>query len=358
MIFVTTAKGEQHRGYASILAASFRKFNWPRLVVVSDGPVDGCDAVIVDSKHPKGRDLKTMFASYIPDVSGNVFFIDADCEAIGEFVSAPEIPPGHICGIPVISYNTLPKRYYMCSAGIGFHSRDEAVEFGLSWWEQYQKIGIPSDEKALFRVARSKITIPCGTKEMFLPNLIHRIATNRPGNLPGWFDFDDVYREAVDAAPRGVTMVEVGVWRGKSLAFLSGLGIPKSLKVIGYDQFDPNYYLGPPLPNMSSDQWLRLVREDMRKTSPLNRANVIKSDSAKAASNHMDGSVFFVFLDAGHTEDRLSADIKAWLPKIAPGGILAGHDLDHPKYPGVRATLENSGLNWEGISKSSWIVRL
>ena len=34
----------------------------------------------------------------------------------------------------------------------------------------------------------------------------------------------------------------------------------------------------------------------------------------------------FVFLDASHDPDSVAADIRAWLPKVKPGGIIGGHD--------------------------------
>lgn len=39
--------------------------------------------------------------------------------------------------------------------------------------------------------------------------------------MPGWFNFDDIYQEAVDLAPAtGARFVEVGVLLGKSILFM------------------------------------------------------------------------------------------------------------------------------------------
>jgi hypothetical protein len=56
----------------------------------------------------------------------------------------------------------------------------------------------------------------------------------------------------------------------------------------------------------------------------------IKSGSAAAAVNFADQSVDFVFIDADHVYDRVKEDILAWLPKVKPGGIIAGHDYNPP----------------------------
>jgi hypothetical protein len=57
---------------------------------------------------------------------------------------------------------------------------------------------------------------------------------------------------------------------------------------------------------------------------------ILKKESVPAAANFKDRSVGFVFIDANHDKAHVTADIQAWLPKIAPGGILAGHDYGEP----------------------------
>ena len=54
--------------------------------------------------------------------------------------------------------------------------------------------------------------------------------------------------------------------------------------------------------------------------------NPIKMKSVDAAKLYDDSSLDLVFIDAGHEFEHVVDDIKAWLPKIRPYGIIAGHD--------------------------------
>jgi len=61
------------------------------------------------------------------------------------------------------------------------------------------------------------------------------------------------------------------------------------------------------------------------------RANILRLTS-EAASHLFADSVFsFAFIDANHTYEATAADIALWWPKIQPGGLLMGHDYNHPR---------------------------
>ena len=55
-----------------------------------------------------------------------------------------------------------------------------------------------------------------------------------------------------------------------------------------------------------------------------------------------DGTLDFVFCDADHSAEGTLEAIEAWWPKLRPGGLLAGHDLDYPGFPGVRQAVEET----------------
>ena len=64
------------------------------------------------------------------------------------------------------------------------------------------------------------------------------------------------------------------------------------------------------------------------------RTVVVWQRSPGAASWVADGFLDLIFLDASHSYEAVATDLKAWLPKVARFGILAGHDYSL-LWPGV-----------------------
>jgi hypothetical protein len=58
------------------------------------------------------------------------------------------------------------------------------------------------------------------------------------------------------------------------------------------------------------------------------RACVLRATSEEAAAKVDDGSLDFAFIDAQHHCAAVQQDIQLWLPKVARGGVLCGHDWD------------------------------
>lgn len=150
-------------------------------------------------------------------------------------------------------------------------------------------------------------------------------------SIHGWFDFDDIYREAVTEAGASARFVEVGTWCGRSAAYMA-VEIVNSGKKI--DLYCVDTWKGSPAP-----QYQEIVRRgsvfdafmrSMKDGGVSHVVNPLVSDSADAASFFPDGSLDFVFIDASHDFDGVRRDVAAWLPKVRLGGIFAGHDAGCP----------------------------
>ena len=84
----------------------------------------------------------------------------------------------------------------------------------------------------------------------------------------------------------------------------------------------------------------------------MTKLNIIRDLSVNASKRFNDNSLDFIFIDAAHDYKSVKADIDAWLPKIKPGGIIAGHDL-HAE--GVKQAVIESFNNNYVIKDGCWV---
>lgn len=148
-------------------------------------------------------------------------------------------------------------------------------------------------------------------------------------NIQGWFNFSRLYSYVIQISPNGSHFVEVGVWKGKSAAYM-GVEIVNSGKEIRFDCIDPFVPVGDEMPEF------KITHEELKNTfinnmKPLEGYyNLITTGSPKCAEMYQDKSINFVFIDGDHSYDAVVKDINAWMPKIKKGGILSGHDYEIP----------------------------
>ncbi len=91
------------------------------------------------------------------------------------------------------------------------------------------------------------------------------------------------------------------------------------------------------------------------------RATIIKADSTEAAKQVGDASLDFAFIDASKQPELYEADCRAWLPKVKPGGFLAGHDYHMAPVPPIANRLADElgkPLRVTTGAAPTWIIRL
>lgn len=80
------------------------------------------------------------------------------------------------------------------------------------------------------------------------------------------------------------------------------------------------------------DSYIRPSVVELAQDEPV---TLMQLASTEAAREIADESLDWVFIDADHSFEGVSADIEAWRPKVRPGGFLTGHDYASPKWPDV-----------------------
>lgn len=88
------------------------------------------------------------------------------------------------------------------------------------------------------------------------------------------------------------------------------------------------------------------------------RRTIIHEDSLEAALIVEPESLDFVFIDADHTYEAVSAEIRAWTPKVKRGGLIGGHDYGKQGFPGVKQAVDEVFKEIERERFSCWYARV
>jgi len=191
-------------------------------------------------------------------------------------------------------------------------------------------------------------------------------------DIPGFFDFEDIYDQAVREAKPGDTLVEVGTFLGKSAAYMADRirASAKEVRFYVVDPWDPTEYENwwidirkdPPAPwpveELYGKPLVEAFEHCIRSVGATDWIRPSRASSVSVAEIFSDRTLAFVFIDANHLYEGISADIRAWRPKIKPGGILAGHDYRVKAWPDVARAVDEAFGSAVEHRGTSWLVRL
>lgn len=74
------------------------------------------------------------------------------------------------------------------------------------------------------------------------------------------------------------------------------------------------------------------------------KLKILEGVSWEQAEKVPNDSLDFCFIDASHDYESVLKDLKAWAPKVRPGGILCGHDIN---WEGVETALKELHPDYE-----------
>jgi cephalosporin hydroxylase len=152
-------------------------------------------------------------------------------------------------------------------------------------------------------------------------------------DIPNWFDYAGLYTTIAEQIPNGSTFVEIGAWVGHSISFfaqeIARLN-KQNIRIVTIDTFQGSWSeeVQRNCALEHGGNFRSAFNATLEQAGVSDMVEVIQMDSAEAAKMFPDKSVFCCFVDGDHTFEGVARDLRAWIPKIAEGGILAGHDAD------------------------------
>jgi len=139
----------------------------------------------------------------------------------------------------------------------------------------------------------------------------------------------------VELLPEGLEIAEIGVASGAfSRMILKGCN-PRRLRMIDAWMHQDVAHLKPDSNNPEQavqDARHARVLEDFAPEIASGRVLVDRAFSRVAAERIGEGSLDVVYIDADHSYDAVMRDLTCYAPKVAPGGLIMGHDYTlHPR---------------------------
>jgi predicted O-methyltransferase YrrM len=175
--------------------------------------------------------------------------------------------------------------------------------------------------------------------------------------IEGWFNMEAQYLELLNATPDGGTFVELGCYKGKSTSFI-GVEIHKQKRDINFfavDSFE-GATNSTDANEVKAYNGISEIEESYTyNVAPIgNKIKTIVSLSHEASQYFENNSVDCIFIDAGHSREAVKADIEAWLPKMKPNGIMAGHD--YMAWIGVNQAVQEKFGAPHKVENDCWFI--
>lgn len=171
--------------------------------------------------------------------------------------------------------------------------------------------------------------------------MVHKGILDAAAQIQGWMTPAEL-RWLAERASTARSIAEIGCWKGRSTLVLAGHTLGRVYAIDHWQGQLDNPTSGPSLE--IADRGAAPIRAefDQHLAPYQDRVIVLPCPSlAVAAWARACGLQFdFVFIDGAHEEAAVEADILAYRPLLAPGGLLAGHDYGGPWHPGVTKAVD------------------
>lgn len=179
------------------------------------------------------------------------------------------------------------------------------------------------------------------------------VATMRPKGTV----FETGLRRLVGMLPQDCLVIEVGSYAGESTEIF----LERARHVICVDRWEPYDEITAeglkPLDAAEAE-----AAFDAMAAKHLGRISKIKKHSAAAVLTYCNDLLATkadaVYLDARHDENSVMYDIALWLPYVAKGGFICGHDYGMGFHVGVKKAVDEIFCKPDMVFEdTSWLVK-
>jgi Methyltransferase domain len=183
-----------------------------------------------------------------------------------------------------------------------------------------------------------------------------------PEDLQGWGSDHPIFRRVLSEIRPGL-IVEVGSWKGASAVHMAELvkELGLSAEIVCIDTWLGNWQHWTRQSGPGSRQDLRTMNGfpmlyfqfisnvlHRRVDDIITPFPITSIGAANFFRNH-ELAPELIYIDGDHEYESVILDLRAWLPLLAPGGLLIGDDFG---WPGVKKAVE------EVVSEGKWVAEI
>jgi predicted O-methyltransferase YrrM len=128
--------------------------------------------------------------------------------------------------------------------------------------------------------------------------------------------------QAALGLPPGFAVVEIGSYLGASTAFLGFAAMRSEGSVHAVDPWTNDA--------MGAEGQRNTWAEFRHNTEPFQHYIIPHQGYSTEVAKNGPIPCDMLFIDGDHSYDAVAADLRAWLPSLKAGGVLAMHDIDAP----------------------------
>lgn len=136
--------------------------------------------------------------------------------------------------------------------------------------------------------------------------------------------------------PADQAVVEIGVYRGRSLAYMASRTEVPCFGIDPWGMPVPDGYTGSRrrLERHINDNNRDAAQEAVRRLG-LHNVELIQGFSTEVAHTWKGPAVGLLHIDGDHHEQSVMDDVFAWWPHLSPQAVVAFDDYEFSKFPGV-----------------------
>jgi predicted O-methyltransferase YrrM len=169
----------------------------------------------------------------------------------------------------------------------------------------------------------------------------------KPTDIQGWME-GAAMRWLSQQSKIRQTIVEIGVWKGRSSACMAEHAIGTIWSI---DHFNGNPKAHKTVHKQAIDDRIGLIAEckaNLKEWIDKGTIQLLVMDNKEAVKHLQEIGVKpdMIFIDGDHTTESVTHDIRRWKPLLQPGGMLCGHDIG---WDSVKTAVDKECPGWKPV---------